>query len=192
MLVLIHGWAGLIGQTINYPVYNIDSIINITLIDTALYPANKELIKDYCKKLKENGNKIAFMFPYKPFSKVLLCKIDNENDTRLWDDPKDYWSKLDKKYLANSKTLNIVQIEKLLLIINNPLNFEWSECGSPIPEYEFVFTNRKGKIINRLVLCCNMNQIITKTDINIWGIMKWGDFHKGSSEFLKLIKQIEE
>ena len=174
----------LFGQSYHFPQYNSDSIIEVVSVDTNDYA------RDYCSYLEKNLNDTSLMFPYAKFEKVVLCKVFNWRDTRLFFNLSGYFENLDSNYLKNGIELDTKQIERLLFVINNPLNYNWSECGSPTPEYEFVFINRKGEVVNRLVTACDMTQIVTNEESR-GQRMKYGAFFNGKDDLVKLIKKID-
>ena len=150
----------LFGQSYHFPQYNEDSIIQVECVDTNDY------VRDYCTFLEESLNDTNLMFPYTEFEKVVLCTINNRRDTRLFSNRTAYFENIDSVSLNNGIELSLEQIEGLLWLINNPSNYSWSECGSPTPEYEFVFFDSKGAIVNRLVISCDATQIVTNGESN--------------------------
>ncbi len=56
--------------------------------------------------------------------------------------------------LGELKQLNISQTKKLLNIVNNPLNYNWGECGTWTPTSKFSFYYR-DKIVQTLNIGCS-------------------------------------
>jgi len=174
----------LLGQSYHFPQYNSDSILQAVCADSNEYAI------DYCIFLEKSLNDTSLMFPYARFERVILCNVFNWRDTRLFFNREDYFDNLDSTVMNNGVELSIKQIERLLWIINNPSNYNWSECGSPTPEYEFVFLDEKGEIVNRLVISCDCTQIITNRESSDQR-MKYGAFFNGKGVLLKLIQEID-
>ena len=81
-----------------------------------------------------------------------------------------------------SKTLTKTQAEELLRIINNPLGFTWSECGTWTPTARFDFY-QEGEIVRTIDVGCSWQ---FKTDFEK---LKFGTL-ADPSEFKKLCSDI--
>lgn len=92
--------------------------------------------------------------------------------------------------LESGVELNTVQVNKLLSVVNNPLNYKWSECGTPRAEFEFVFINTEGVVVRRMVVACDATQIITNLEKRN-SRMKFGAIFKGRKPLLDLIYEID-
>ena len=80
------------------------------------------------------------------------------------------------------------QIQTLLYIYNNPDNFIWAECGTPIPIAGFVFY-KKNKIIGYIDIACDFGH----TDSNPRILQtKWGALSpQGIKQLVELCKQLD-
>lgn len=91
----------------------------------------------------------------------------------------------------NSKTLSENQIQELVSIINNPINFDWSETTWRIEEsnYFFRFFDKDDKEIGELWVC---NEKCGMTEIKPWiPTTKYGGLSEiGKSQLTELIDEI--
>jgi hypothetical protein len=78
------------------------------------------------------------------------------------------------------------QVNRLLQMINNPLNFSWFECGTALPEGGFVFFNREGQIVAYIEMACAFTQCRFSTQ---HFAAKYGQLTK-TQEFFKLIDEL--
>lgn len=89
------------------------------LIDVNTKRNYSTLTNKMINKLISSKSDFKAFFPFTDIdSVVLIClKID-------------YFSKA---------TLGFENSRALIELVNNPINFQWSECGTPVPEYRFIF-----------------------------------------------------
>jgi hypothetical protein len=160
-----------LGQKINYPRYNIDSIYLVLLKDTGNNSEGiKAWIRSYADSIKSYGNNKDTYFPYRTFNKVRIYRRNEAYLTlrknRTVIEPIDS----NKCYFLNTKDINT-----LLEIINNPTYFEFAECGTAITQYEFQFLNGVN-VVETLSVACSERQLKTNSaikDMN-WQRMKYG------------------
>lgn len=100
-------------------------------------------IKDLVKKIEKDGNDSLTLFPETKFDKII---------------GKDAWVSWAGQTSATiyglGIELNVEQSQRLIRLINNPLNFSWAECGtwSPSSRFDFYY---KGKLIRTLDVGCS-------------------------------------
>lgn len=93
------------------------------------------------------------------------------------------------EYENESFSLTKKQSQSIVDYLNNPNNYNWSECGSPIAEHELQFY-KKGKLCLRLVISCDYSQVhlSEKNEIIKNGALN----ERGSNSTLfKLIEEIK-
>lgn len=159
------------GQKINYPKYNTDSICLILLKDTANNNEGvKAWLRSYADSIKSYGNNIKSFFPYQPFDKVMVFRLNQEYLTT-----RNTKNLSEERYTSKGYVLAVEDINELLEIINNPTYFSFSECGTAITQYEIQFLNGDS-IVEKLRIDCGDRQLTTNSkekDMN-WQRMKYG------------------
>jgi len=138
----------------------IDSILIDTIVDDWWYKEKIISLVDTMHFDKGDSNK---MFPFSTYTRVESYDI---NEEYFKTENIKYYEKVFIKGEINSKliedsgiTLNDIQIIKLLDFINNPLNFNWSDCGTPLTSKLIVFYN-KSEIKSIIQISCYSQQII--------------------------------
>mgnify|MGYP006156516227 CR=1 FL=1 len=100
-------------------------------------------IKNLAKKIEEDGNDSLTLFPETKFDKVI---------------GKDAWvlraGNTQATIYGLGIELNTKQAQRLIRLINNPLNFSWAECGTwtPSSRFDFYF---EGKFVRSLDIGCS-------------------------------------
>lgn len=99
-----------------------------------------------------------------------------------------YTNQLSLKTNTGGKKLSNAQIKILLDIYSNPDNFNWAECGTPIPIAGFVFYDG-NKISGYINIACNYGN----TDCFPYVVQtKWGALSpQGTKRLLEFCKQLD-
>ncbi|MCH2232468.1 MAG: hypothetical protein MK105_19180 [Crocinitomicaceae bacterium] len=120
------------------------------------------------------------LFPYLPYDSVLYFRYGTNDNF----EPA-HWNKINSEHVIDSKILPIEKVTKILTVINNPLNFKWGECGTPLIEGAIVFYN-SGIEIARIEHACSGGQIFTEPDNALirWGILN----EQGYKDLYKILK----
>lgn len=154
--------------------WNRDSIIRGIKNEVDNNPGVKENFSTYCgsiiKQLEKSRKDTLALFPYSPVDSVLYHTFHTFNKQHIHE----------KKRIIHTRKLNDSIVGKLILLVNNPIYFEWGECGTPIPETEAVFYY-KGKEIARIGFACTLGQLSSNPD-NI--LTRWGNLNEQGSEIL--------
>ena len=164
-ILLSFVFIAIIGQKISAQTnefYNqklINDILRDTVVDDNSY---KEKIRELVTVMHQDKGDKSKMFPFSEYDSVIAYKFnkkyfhseDSKEMERVF-----YKGKIRKDLnLVNGYKLNENQIEKLLGFINNPCNFSWAECGTPITFGLIVFY-RKQEMKAIIQLSCGFNQI---------------------------------
>lgn len=137
----------------------INDIHRDTVVDDYWY---KERIRELVNVINQDKGDKSKMFPFSEYDSVIAYKFnkkyfhseDSKEMERVF-----YKGKIRKDLnLVNGYKLNKNQIEKILGFINNPLNFSWAECGTPITFGLIVFYH-KDEMKALIQLSCGFNQI---------------------------------
>ncbi len=137
----------------------IDSLLVDTVVDDYWY---KEKINNLITQINKDKGLTENMFPYACYDSVVTYQINikygfTENSKYL--EKVFVKGEINKNLkLTNGFKLTPKQIDKLLSIINNPLNFSWGECGTPIPSSLIVFYSN-NKMLSLVQLSCGYQQI---------------------------------
>jgi hypothetical protein len=117
-------------------------------------------------KIKTDGNDSLTLFPECPFDKV------------VGKDAYGIWEHTEQTTIYGSEIeLNESQVKRLMRIINNPLNFSWTECGTwtPSSQFDFYF---EGKFVRSLEIGCSW-QLKTDYEKVKFGTLKTGKDFRG-------------
>ncbi len=130
----------------------------------------KALLRSYADSIKSYGNNINSFSPYKPFNKVIAFRLNEEYLTTGVTK-----NISDETYTSNGFKLGNKDISELLEIINAPVYFSFTECGTAITQYEIQFLDGKN-VIEKLKIACNDRQLITNSEVKDmnWQRMKYG------------------
>lgn len=93
------------------------------------------------------------------------------------------------EYEKERFTSSLSLARSIMNYLNNPNNYNWSECGSPIAEHELQLFE-KGNLILRIVISCDYSQVhLSKKN----EIIKYGALNERgiNSTLYKLIKEIK-
>jgi hypothetical protein len=93
------------------------------------------------------------LFPYSEFDAAQYVNYLVNPDA----DPFE-WQEHYKEYAIEGKWFSHDEIAEILEIVNNPLNFEWSECGTPFINGAIVFY-KAGIEVARITHACDGTQI---------------------------------
>jgi len=136
-------------------------------------------IKPKLNKMIELLNNPDSLFPYMVYDSVLYFRYGTEEKF----EPR-YWNNIYSKYAIESKRLDIKEVNSILITINNPLNFNWEECGTPFIEGAIIFYN-SGNQIAKIEHACSGGQIFTNPNN---ALIKFGVLNeKGYKEFYKIL-----
>ncbi len=137
----------------------IDSLLVDTIVDDYWY---KEKIKNLITQIKKDKGQTEKMFPYTAYDSVVAYRINEkykETEKSIYIERVLVKGEINKELnLNNGFKLSENHISKLLTLINNPLNFDWAECGTPIP-YGLIIFYRKNKPVSFIQLACSYQQI---------------------------------
>lgn len=112
------------------------------------------------------------LFPYQKFDSVVYSIYENYHKIK----PPDW----DKRKVIKSKLIEINRANELLKLINNPLNFQWGECGTPVTEAKLEFWSN-GKVIATVEFACSHVQLICKPE-NL--LIRWGILNENGNKLL--------
>ena len=127
-------------------------------------------LKKMITLLEQSQADTFVLFPNSPVDSVLYHTFHTFNKQHIHE----------KKRIIHTRKLNDSIVGKLILLVNNPIYFEWGECGTPIPETEAVFYY-KGKEIARIGFACTLGQLSSNPD-NI--LTRWGNLNEMGGEIL--------
>lgn len=99
--------------------------------------------------LRKNIGKDS-LFPFQKFDSVVYVQLEHFLLVRAED--------LDKRKRVNRFVVKNDKVNKLLKVVNNPLNFDLGECGTPIREAYLEFW-RNNKIIASINFACSLGQL---------------------------------
>ncbi|MEZ4721755.1 MAG: hypothetical protein R2813_07775 [Flavobacteriales bacterium] len=100
-------------------------------------------IQKLVDKIRADGNDSTTLFPETPFDKV------TGRDAWVTWSNKDY-----STFYGPAKTLTKEQTDRLLRVVNNPINFSWGECGTWTASSQFRFYN-DGELVRTLDIGCS-------------------------------------
>lgn len=158
------------------PQSDFDSIIfklNQRINNHDLYEEEREALIRQKTSIEQIKNDSTKLFPYSSFDSAIFTsysKVD-EFTLPLEERRRIYKAKIDKK-----------KAQKLLKIINNPLNYSGWACGTPIPSEQVKFYY-KDSIIAELRFACAYGIVIAKPENNLI----WGGFNRTGDSLLRLI-----
>lgn len=77
-----------------------------------------------------------------------------------------------KRKIIKAKTIETKKTIKFLELINNPLNFQWGECGTPIIEAKLEFW-KNGVVFATVKFACSHGQLFCdpKNEMIRWGVL---------------------
>jgi hypothetical protein len=99
-------------------------------------------------KLRSSKSDFKVFFPFTDIDSVVLICLNKDNFPKA--------------------TLGFENSCVLIELVNNPINFQWSECGTPVPEYRFVLYNKGSEKAELSVSClggfieCKPNNILCR------------------------------
>jgi len=82
-----------------------------------------------------------------------------------------------------TKSIDKNQTIEFLRLINNPLNFKWGECGTPITEAKLEFL-KNGVIIASVSFACSHGQLFCEPKNEM---IRWGYLNEKGNEILDKI-----
>ena len=124
-------------------------------------------IKELAESIKEHGFKKEFLFPYKEYHRIVGYRINKQfvidNDVVLLGESCIDTSTMElKNFMDKHGVLTNIQssqIDKVLEIVNNPLNFEWFIHDSQHLKGGIIFLNNKNRIIAYINIYDNGHQL---------------------------------
>jgi hypothetical protein len=115
-----------------------DSIISLLyheLENENLYNNFSILTNEMISILEKSKLDSVFLFPYSKHDSIVLLKVENDCQKKI-------------------RALTLNERNKLIHLLNNPMYYQWCECGTPIPEYNFVIY-LNGNIIANVYISCD-------------------------------------
>lgn len=131
-------------------------------------------------------------FPTAPFAFVAFYHCQNytpffsDRKNKLVEKTPYGWQISPTMPIKYATLLRDSQVNRLLNIVNNPLNFAWFECGTALPEGGFVFFNREGQIVAYIEMACAFTQFRFSTTHSV---AKFGQLAQ-IQEFFKLLDEV--
>ncbi|MCB9197679.1 MAG: hypothetical protein H6600_04415 [Flavobacteriales bacterium] len=124
-------------------------------------------VKPELNEMLELLNRPDSLFPYSRFDSVVYFQYGTKDKF----EPA-HWNKIYSEYVIDSKNLSTKKVNDILIVINNPLNFKWGECGTPFIEGAIIFYH-SGIEIARIAIACSGGQIYTEPNKALirWGIL---------------------
>ena len=123
--------------------------------------------KDDLLKMINLLDKPDSLFPFTSYDSVYYIKYGTKDKIDLAK-----WNKKYTEHVLDSKKLSNEDVNTILTIINNPLNFNWGECGTPFIEGAIIFY-KSGNEIAKIKHACSGGQLLTEPDnaLSRWGIL---------------------
>jgi hypothetical protein len=160
------------GQYSKQEIIQIKDSLKQELTDSLAKPANtKKELKSMIRLLNHNLKNDS-LFPYQQFDSVVYSQFEDW----LMLEP----DKMSERKIIKKKTIEQDKVNSLLRLINNPLNFQWGECGTPVREAKVEFWH-KGKIMATIDFACSFGQIFCEPE-NI--LIRWGVFNEKGNKIL--------
>lgn len=140
---------------------SIQDSIRLELSDTL----NSKWVKSELNKMIELLNSPDSLFPYTGYDSVTYFRYGTKDKFEP-----SHWNKIYSEYVFESKSLTAEEVTSILTTINNPLNFNWGECSTPVIEGAIIFY-KSGNQIAKVERACSGGQIFT-TPSN--ALIRWG------------------
>ena len=154
---------------------SIQDSIQIELNDTL----KSKWVKPELDRMIELLNSPDSLFPYLEFDSVSYFRYGTEDRFEPTE-----WNQIYMEHILDFRTLSIEEVNSILIVVNNPLNFEWGECGTPFIEGAIIFYNG-GIEIAKIEHACSGGQVFS-TPQN--PLIRWGNLNeKGYKKLFKII-----
>ena len=159
--IIIFSYLSTYGQQNEF--YNrsmIESIFADTLVNSDWY---KDHIRNLVKLIDQDKGLPNKMFPFIRCDSVVAYKFNQKyrstgNSNYIIDNVVNNGEIAKDIELEYGKKMTDDQVQKFLSIINNPMNFDWSECGTPIT-YGLIIFYKNEQIEAFVQLSCGYSQV---------------------------------
>jgi hypothetical protein len=154
------------GQNDSQRQISIDSIKNelLQLSDSSEFSIKrKAIINDMILMLNKDS-----LFPHSDFDSVIFVsyKIDKSKEPLEWNNQVN-------KPVIRFKKLTEEEVEKVIVLVNSPQLFDWSECATQTIESEIQFFLSDMEIAKISISCMNTQLICTPNNkLTKWGALK--------------------
>ncbi len=154
----------------------IDSLMVELNDSSTILTKTENEIQSMIDLMKLSSEKEESLFPYQKFDSVIYSVYENQHKIK----PQDR----DKRKVIKSKLIEKNRANELLELINNPLNFQWGECGTPVTEAKLEFWSN-GKVIATVEFACSHGQLFCKPE-NL--MIRWGVLNERGNKLLDNIE----
>ncbi len=167
--------------------FELDYNIKVKL-DSEVSDSSKQLVQEWYLRL-DSITIDELTFANGIFDSIVLVEYSlNEREPLIIFGGK-FFDSSKTEYENDRIVLSLKHVKSIVNYLNNPNNYNWSECGSPIAEHELQLYE-KGKLKLRIVISCDYSQVhlSEKNEIIKHGALN----ERGSSSTLyKLIKEVK-
>lgn len=119
--------------------------IKLEIADTS----KSKWVKDELIMMQRLLAKPDSLFPYSKFDSVIVYQYSRKGRF----EPAE-WNTIFREYIVSKNRLEVAQIDTILKVVNNPLQFYWWQCGTPFIECSILFFH-KGKEIATIDCACS-------------------------------------